>query len=51
MGPVGFVVAGIWTTIDLAGPAYRVTVPVVLQVAFLRQRSKLSEEEKKEFEE
>ena len=51
MGPVGFVVAGIWTTIDLTGPAYRVTVPVVLQVAFLRQRSKLSEEEKKEFEE
>ena len=51
MGPVGFVVAGIWTTIDLAGPAYRVTVPVVLQVALLRQRSKLSEEEKKKFEE
>ena len=51
LGPIGWAITGVWTAIDIAGPAYRVTVPVVLQVALLRQRSKLSEEEKKKFEE
>lgn len=37
-GPVGWVVSGLWTAIDLAGPAYRVTIPVVCHVAFLRQK-------------
>ena len=36
-GPVGLAVMAIWTAIDLAGPAYRVTVPCVVQIAFIRQ--------------
>ncbi|WP_103652305.1 DUF3944 domain-containing protein [Campylobacter concisus] len=36
-GPVGWVVTGLWTLADVAGPAYRVTIPAVIQVAFLRQ--------------
>lgn len=36
-GPVGWILTGAWTAIDLAGPAYRVTVPAVVQVAYLRQ--------------
>ena len=35
-GPLGWVLTGAWTAIDLAGPAYRVTIPSVIQVAFLR---------------
>lgn len=36
IGPIGWAIAGIWTALDIAGPAYRVTVPVVIQVAYLR---------------
>ncbi|HAR79439.1 MAG TPA: hypothetical protein DCR21_01285 [Succinivibrionaceae bacterium] len=35
---------GVWLAIDLAGPAYRKTVPTVLQVAFLRNLYKETEE-------
>ena len=35
-GPVGIALTAIWTAYDLAGPAYRVTVPAVLYVAMLR---------------
>lgn len=35
-GPIGLAITGIWTTIDLAGPAYRVTIPAVIEVAYLR---------------
>lgn len=35
-GPVGWVIAGVWTAVDLAGPAYRVTIPCVLHIAMLR---------------
>lgn len=38
LGPVGWVLTGVWTAIDLAGPAFRVTVPCVLHIAMLRQR-------------
>lgn len=38
-GPIGWVITGLWTAIDIAGPAYRVTIPVVIQVAALRQKS------------
>lgn len=38
-GPIGWAVSAIWTAIDLAGPAYRVTIPCVLQVAYMRQKS------------
>lgn len=37
-GPVGWTVTGVWTAIDVAGPAYRVTVPCVLHIAMLRQK-------------
>lgn len=36
MGPVGWALLSGWTAWDIAGPAYRVTVPAVLQIAFLR---------------
>lgn len=36
MGPVGWVLLSGWTAWDMAGPAYRVTIPAVLQIAFLR---------------
>lgn len=38
MGPVGWILTGVWTAIDLAGPAFRVTVPCVLHIAMLRQK-------------
>ena len=36
MGPVGWALLSGWTAWDIAGPAYQVTVPAVLQIAFLR---------------
>ena len=36
IGPIGWAIAGVWAALDIAGPAYRVTVPVVIQVACLR---------------
>lgn len=37
-GPVGWVITGAWTAIDVASAAYRVTIPAVIQVAVLRQK-------------
>ena len=37
-GPIGWAITGLWTAIDIAGPAYRVTIPSVIQVAVLRQK-------------
>lgn len=37
-GPVGWTATAIWTVSDIAGPAYRVTIPVVMQVAILRAK-------------
>lgn len=37
MGPVGWVLTALWTLCDIAGPAYRVTVPAVIQIAYIRQ--------------
>ena len=37
-GPIGWVITGLWTAVDIAGPAYRITIPAVIQVAFLRLR-------------
>ena len=36
-GPVGLALASAWTIIDLAGPAYRVTIPATIYIATLRQ--------------
>lgn len=35
-GPIGWIITGLWTALDIAGPAYRVTIPAVVQVALLR---------------
>ncbi len=37
-GPIGWAVTGAWTAIDLAGPAFRVTLPAVIHVALLRKK-------------
>ena len=36
--PIGLVIASIWAAVDIAGPAYRVTVPAVIQIAALRKK-------------
>ncbi len=41
-GPIGWAVTILWTVYDIAGPAARVTIPCVLQVAFIRQKSLIS---------
>ena len=38
-GPIGWALTGAWTAIDIAGAAYRVTVPAVIEIAFLRKLS------------
>lgn len=38
-GPIGWAITAAWTLVDLAGPAYRVTIPCVLQVAYMRQKA------------
>lgn len=38
-GPIGWAITIIWTLLDIAGPAYRVTIPCVLQVAYMRQKN------------
>ncbi len=37
-GPVGWALTALWTIADVAGPAYRVTVPAVIQIAYIRQK-------------
>lgn len=39
MGPIGWAVTGLWTVADMASPAYRVTVPCVIQLAYMRQKA------------
>lgn len=39
-GPIGWAVTAIWAAFDMASPAYRVTVPCVIQIAYMRQRAK-----------
>lgn len=38
-GPIGWAITAVWTAFDLASPAYRVTVPAVIQTAYIRQKS------------
>lgn len=42
-GPVGWAITGIWTAFDLASPAYRITVPCVIQLAYMRQKALICE--------
>jgi uncharacterized protein YaaW (UPF0174 family)/signal recognition particle receptor subunit beta len=37
LGPIGWIASGLWLAVDLAGPAYRKTVPAIIHVATLRQ--------------
>jgi len=37
-GPIGLAITSLWTAIDIAGPAYRVTIPAVIEIAALRQK-------------
>ena len=37
-GPIGWALTTVWTAYDIAGPAYRVIVPAVIQIAYLRQK-------------
>lgn len=40
VGPIGWTLTGIWTLYDIAGPAYRVTIPAVIQVSFLHVKAR-----------
>lgn len=35
-GPIGWVVSGVWTAVEVSGPAYRVTIPCVCHISMLR---------------
>ncbi|EAI0690459.1 DUF3944 domain-containing protein [Campylobacter coli] len=37
-GPIGIIISSAWMINDIAGPAFRVTVPAVIYVAFLRRQ-------------
>jgi len=37
LGPIGWIATGVWATLNIASPAYRVTIPSVMQVIYLRQ--------------
>lgn len=39
LGPIGWALTGLWAAADMASPAYRVTVPCVIQVAYMRQKA------------
>lgn len=41
-GPLGWAITGLWTAFDLASPAYRVTVPCVIQIGHMRQKMLLA---------
>ena len=36
-GPLGLLLGGLWAVLDIASPAYRVSIPAVLMVSILRQ--------------
>lgn len=38
-GPIGLTISAVLTVIDIAGPAYRITIPAVIEVAYLRSLS------------
>lgn len=45
-GPIGWVITGALVSINLAGPAYRVTVPACVLIATLRLKQKAEREAK-----
>lgn len=40
-GPIGWALTAAWTAYDIAGPAYRVIVPSVIFIAYLRKKNEL----------
>jgi uncharacterized protein YaaW (UPF0174 family)/transcriptional regulator with XRE-family HTH domain len=44
-GPIGWIITGLWTAIDIAGPAYRVTIPACVVTAWLRRQQKYGQTE------
>lgn len=44
-GPIGWALTAAWTAYDIAGPAYRVIVPAVIQIAYLRQKNRQTGQE------
>ena len=42
LGPIGWALTAIWTAFGLASPAYRVTVPCVVHIAYMRVKSNSS---------
>jgi uncharacterized protein YaaW (UPF0174 family) len=44
-GPIGWVLTGIWTAFDIAGAAYRVTIPCTITIAYLRIVSEKTDDE------
>ncbi|GAA8557226.1 flagellar biosynthesis protein FlgG [Helicobacter pylori] len=45
-GPIGWVITGALVSINLAGPAYRVTVPACVLIVALRLKQKAEQEAK-----
>ena len=43
-GPIGWAITGVWTVLDIASAAYRVTIPAVIQVSVLRQKHLYAEQ-------
>lgn len=41
-GPIGWALTAAWSAYDLASPAYRVTVPCVIHIAYMRQKSMIN---------
>lgn len=40
-GPIGWTLTAAWTAYDIAGPAYRVIIPAVIYIAYLRQKNQM----------
>lgn len=47
-GPIGWLVTSVWTAVEIAGPAYRVTQPAVVFVALLRMRHEMAKDAHRE---
>ena len=45
-GPVGWALSAVWLLVDIAGPAYRVTIPAVIMVSYLRAENGRRERKK-----
>ena len=37
LNPIGLAITAAWTTYDLSGPAFRVTIPAIAKISFIRQ--------------